>query len=228
MPKHLFRIPALVILIIGTLPGWGQKLELYGRWNINMFRDRSTDWHYITGYATTSTAGFGVGMDSVRFMEGPWRFGVHYDWVRNNFKAGTYALGGSWYTRALVDKHLLSISAYPVMIRLGPEITSHFGIEYAIMLAERFEGIRGSQLYGAPPKDFDLQEEYYQYSRDTYFGILTGLDIHKRVSDKLVLIPRLVYYHGLSYEFREFPNSVRASRFTISLAARFAKGHLQE
>lgn len=215
--KHLVIILCSIVLINEGISG--QRIGLYSGNSYNKIKiSDSNDRASIN-----STPSWGM------------RAGISFDNVSSNKKfrlKGTigienlegemyysaYYLPAHFITDVKVKKWLASCAIYPVNFSFYKRFEVNMGIEYSLMLNEKFSG-RMEGHFGPDSWDFDIRDRYDQYGSTSTIGLRGIIAYNFTIFRTLNICPEYSYYIGLSSDFRHFnaKNKSMKNFFGVSL-----------
>ena len=206
----------LFILISNNL--FSQKIELFGGINKNKFFDFEGNYpHFSSTYYSDYGLSASLGIDSVKLDWLLLKFTIQYDIYKGKLIANNGGLGGSFNTRASVNKSIISLGIFPVNFKIWKRINFSLGFSVSRLLNESFTGIMQSSILNKPPSTSLLQDQYKQYSSNSNTGIQGSLSYDIRMSKSIWISPQYSYYFGLKKEFREFPTETKAMRQLLAI-----------
>ena len=212
------RILYSILFILITCNLFSQKIELFGGINKNKFFDfGGNSPHFASTYYSDYSLSAGFGIDSVKLDWLFLKFTMQYDNYKGKLNASGGGLGGSFNTRASVNKSILSLGIFPVNFKVFKRINFSLGVLFSRLINESFTGITESSVLNNPTSSSLLQDQYDRYSSKSYTGIQGSISYDIRISKSIWISPQYSYYFGLRKEFREFPSETKAMRQILSI-----------
>lgn len=214
MIKHTL----LLVSLFASLSLAAQRMEISGGVNFNTYYDNGgSGGHYSSEYTSHTGYAIRLGVDEVMSRSWEFRFTLGYERYGGGLSAGDGGNGGGYYTKAEVEKSLLSFGFYPVNFKLDDNLDISIGIEGSRLLNEAVEGTYTNWTFGGPDKVTDLQDKYDRYSAPYCVGLQGRIGYEFRLSDRMMLVPQLTYYYGLSPEFEQSPETAKSSRLFLGI-----------
>jgi hypothetical protein len=192
---------------------FGQKIEVFGGANNNLFHDYIIDeGHSWARYNSDFGFTAGIGLDSINISWLKLRFTLQFDNYKGKLDAADGGLGQGHAAKANINKSIISLGVFPMNFRIIKRIDLNFGFEISRLINESFEGTCSAFSIGQYSWSSSLQEKYKHYSSLTYFGLKGRISYDFNLSKLIMISPEYMYYFGLSNEFVEFPTDTKSMR----------------
>lgn len=190
MVKHTL----LLLSLLASLSLSAQRMELSAGVNFNTFYENGGNvGHYSSDYTSHTGYAIRLGVDEVMSRSWEFRFRLGYERYGGGLSAGDGGNGGGYYTKAEVDKSVLSFGFYPVNFKLDDNLDISIGIEGSRLLEETVDGTYTNWTLGQQDKVTDLQDKYDRYSAPYCVGLQGRVAYEFRLSDRMMLVPQLTY-----------------------------------
>lgn len=222
-PKNIKVLCMIVsLLVILTLPTYGQKIELYTGALYNNFYDwNNNDPHYSSDYSNKWGYSVGIAIDSLKFEWHTLRIGIQYDNYSGNMFARSGGQGGSYSVDGQIQKGIISLSIYPINIRrLIKRMQISIGFTGSILIHESFSGDYNGWIMGQGESSGRIEDKYDSYSSNITFGIQSLINYRIPISYGLEIVPQYSFYFGLSKELKEKPREMKSNRHYFLLGLR--------
>ena len=207
------RLLFAILVLVCIKPVFGQRLELYGGINKNVFHDKKdVNSHYLSTYDPGVGFSAGMGIDSILVDGWSIRFTLHFDQFKGDLYASNGALGGGYYTTASVEKSTLSIGFFPLNFRIFQRMDLNLGFLASVLLNESIHGTSGEWILGQPGWNQDFDEGDIDFSAKTYIGLQGRVTYDIHLSRLISITPQYLYYFGLTKEFVVFPEQTKSMR----------------
>jgi hypothetical protein len=221
---HMMKIFFSIWMLLNISNLFGQKLEMFGGANNNMFHNyHNNEGHFMSSYNSDFGFTAGFGLDSIRIDWLTFRFTLQFDKYAGKLEASDGGLGSGFTTIAKVDKSVISLGIFPINFRILKRIDLNFGLIISRLIDESFNGTSSGWIMNQPNWSYNLQDKYNQYSSATYFGFQGRIAYDFKLSKLIWISPQYIYYFGLSNEFVEFPEDTKSMRhyFCIGIKKKF-------
>lgn len=210
------------LIAVVALKTYSQKIELYtGALENHFYECIEETPHYYSSYSNNWGYSLGFAIDSLKFEWHTLRISVQYDNYSGGIFARTGGKGSSYTVDCQIDKHVISLSIYPVNIRkLVKKMQLSIGVTGSILIKGSFSGEYNGWSITDGTFSGSLNEKYNSYSTSFTFGIQSLINYRFRVSNSFELVPQYSFYLGLSKELTNFPESTKSMRHYFLLGLR--------
>lgn len=207
-----------ILICFCFMPGFGQKIELFGGPNRNTFHNiGEASAHFDSSYKSGSGFFAGIGVDSVKVDWMTLRFTLQFEKFSGELEASGGGQGGGYSTQASIDKSMITLGIFPFNFRILKRVDLNFGLEISRLIDESFNGTTGGWLWGQPTWSENLEDKYSRFSSLSYFGIKGRISYDFSLTHSISISPQLSYYYGLSSEFNEPPTQTKSMRYSFGI-----------
>jgi len=211
-----------ILILISVTNSFGQKIELFGGTNNNIFHDyKNNEGQFSSSYKSDWGYTVGAGLDSIKIDWLTLRFTLQFDKYGGKLNASDGGLGGANTTVATINKSIISLGIFPINFRFFKRIDLNFGLIISKLIGETYSGTSSGWTMNQPNWSYNLQDKYNRYSSSTYFGFQGRIAYDFKISKSIWITPQYLYYFGLSNEFVEFPEETKSIRHYICIGIKY-------
>ncbi|MEN8230861.1 MAG: hypothetical protein ABFS38_22085 [Bacteroidota bacterium] len=213
------RLVFFHLIISVSFSSYAQNIECFGGANYNIFRDSwNADGHIYSEYEPAFGHQFGIGINDLRIDWITFRFTLSYDKYGGSLQSTYGGLGGGKSTTAEINKSIVSVGIYPVVLKVFEKIIINAGFELSRLIHESFSGKTGGWNYGSNENwNYDLSEKYSHFSSKSYAGVRFRIAYELSLGGKYYFVPQYSNYFSIGSEFAEFPESTRSFRQYLAI-----------
>lgn len=216
-----FKLTLFCLILFGLSSKLnGQSLELSVGYHINQLYTPSSfkEKYAYTGSFWALQYGAGIGIDSLRIRNHPFRISLYYDRFENQILLIYPEKNGSYRTDASLQKEMLNLSIYPLnFYRILNRMQFSLGLSTSILLSTNHAGTVYHYKDGEK-SETQLKEEYPNLNRKLDLGALALLSYKIPISPSMALVPRVEFYYGIGNELLNLARPIRSKRIYINLA----------
>jgi len=167
-----------------------QKLEIFGGAGFNHFYDfPGNRGHFNSSYQPGNYFLGGIGFEFVEIDWTKMKFTISFEKYTGEIIAREGMLGSGYSVDAKTKKSLVSLSVFPVYLKLLNNFDLNIGATFSVLADENFSGTFDTWSASSSGTSVDINEKYQTYNSKFLFGLKFRIAYNINLNERFTIVP---------------------------------------